>query len=86
MKLLFHAVGVGAAMDRDLIQAVLVETKQGGVAVRGAMFIDCSGDGDLAAWAGAAFEKGDGRGNMLYPSICSGSTALIPTRPAAPGR
>ena len=36
--------------------------------MRGRIFIDCSGDGDLAAWAGAPFEVGDGRGNMLYPS------------------
>jgi hypothetical protein len=32
------------------------------------LFIDCSGDGDLAAWAGAPYEVGDGKGNMLYPS------------------
>ena len=36
-------------------------------AVRGRFFIDCSGDGDLAAWAGAPYEVGDGKGNMLYP-------------------
>ena len=34
----------------------------------GRAFIDCSGDGDLAAWAGAPYEVGDGLGNMLYPS------------------
>ena len=33
------------------------------------MFIDCSGDGDLAAFAGAAFEKGDEAGNTLYPTM-----------------
>src|SRR5882757_2062851 len=33
------------------------------------ILIDCSGDGDLAAWAGARFEVGDNAGSMLYPSM-----------------
>ena len=68
-KPLFHALAVGASMAAgNRIDAVIVETKSGRRAVRGRIFIDCSGDGDLAAWAGAPFEIGDGRGNMLYPS------------------
>jgi hypothetical protein len=35
------------------------------MAMRAKVFIDCSGDGDLAAFAGAAFEKSD----MLYPTM-----------------
>src|SRR5262245_60635158 len=69
VKPLFHALAVGASMvSGDRIDAVIVETKSGRRAVRGRIFVDCSGDGDLAAWAGAPFEIGDGRGNMLYPS------------------
>ena len=69
VKPLFHALAVGASMAAgNRIDAVIVETKSGRRAVRGRIFIDCSGDGDLAAWAGAPFEIGDGRGNMLYPS------------------
>jgi hypothetical protein len=37
--------------------------------VRANIYIDCSGDGDLAAWAGAPFEVGDNKGHMLYPSM-----------------
>jgi hypothetical protein len=37
--------------------------------VRGDIFIDCSGDGDLAAFAGAPFELGDAEGGMLYPTM-----------------
>jgi len=62
-KLLFHALAAGF-----LEKALLVETKSGRGAIRARVFIDCSGDGDLAAWAGAPYEKGDGRGSMLYPS------------------
>jgi hypothetical protein len=69
VKLLFHAFAVGALMKGEReIEALLVETKSGRRAIAGRMFIDCSGDGDLAAWAGAPYEVGDGRGNMLYPS------------------
>ncbi|HZE59262.1 MAG TPA: FAD-dependent oxidoreductase [Burkholderiales bacterium] len=63
VRLLFHAFAVGFH-DGHL----LVETKSGRRALRGRLFIDCSGDGDLAAWAGAPCEVGDGKGNMLYPS------------------
>jgi hypothetical protein len=68
-QLLFHAQAVGVAMrSASEIGALLVETKSGRGAIVGQRFIDCSGDGDLAAWAGAPYEKGDGAGGMLYPS------------------
>jgi hypothetical protein len=70
VEILFHALGAGVVMDRDdTIRALIVETKSGRAAVIGRMFIDCSGDGDLAAWAGAPFEHGDGHGGMLYPTM-----------------
>jgi hypothetical protein len=69
VKTLFHAFGVGMAKRSDReIDSVIVESKSGRQAIRGRMFIECSGDGDLAAWAGAPYELGDGMGNMLYPS------------------
>ncbi|MPZ57551.1 MAG: FAD-dependent oxidoreductase [Rhizobiales bacterium] len=67
--LLFHALGASVVMDGERITALLVETKSGRRAVVGNIFIDCSGDGDLAAWAGAPFALGDGRGAMLYPTL-----------------
>ena len=70
VDVLFHALGAGVVMDGDnRITALLVETKGGRQAVRAAIFIDCSGDGDLAAWAGAPFELGDAAGHTLYPSM-----------------
>jgi FAD dependent oxidoreductase len=69
VKTLFHAFGVGMLKRSDReIDALLIESKSGRAAIRGRLFIDCSGDGDLAAWAGAPFEVGDGAGNMLYPT------------------
>ncbi len=70
VQLLFHAVAVGAAMDGagTGLAALLVETKSGRRALRAKQFIDCSGDGDLAHFAGVPYELGDGAGDALYPS------------------
>ncbi len=70
VDVLFHALGAGVVMlDAQRIRALMVETKAGRQAVVANIFIDCSGDGDLAAWAGAPFELGDNEGHMLYPSM-----------------
>jgi hypothetical protein len=66
-RILFHALAVGVVMsDDDTIDAVLVESKSGRAAVRGRMFLDASGDGDLAAWCGVRYEKS---APLLYPSL-----------------
>jgi hypothetical protein len=70
VDILFHALGAGVIMDNaGTLRALIVETKSGREAVTGRVFIDCSGDGDLAAWSGAPFEHGDGAGGMLYPTM-----------------
>jgi hypothetical protein len=70
VDILFHALGAGVVMqDERRINALMVETKAGRQAVTADIFIDCSGDGDLAAWAGARYEVGDVDGSMLYPSM-----------------
>jgi FAD dependent oxidoreductase len=68
VQLLFHAWAAGVVMAGEGIAAVLLETKSGRVAVRARQVIDCSGDGDIAHFAGAPFTYGDGAGNALYPS------------------
>ena len=70
VDVLFHALAAGVVMDSARrIQALLVETKSGRRAMLAQVFIDCSGDGDLAAFAGAAFEKGGADGGLLYPTM-----------------
>jgi len=70
VNMLFHALGASVVMaDERRIDAMLIETKAGRQAVRAEIFIDCSGDGDLAVWAGAPFEIGDEHGHPLYPSM-----------------
>lgn len=81
VQVLFHALAAGVVMDSPRrVGALLVETKSGRRAVVGRAFIDCSGDGDLAAWAGARFDKGDGAGNMLYPSTMFRLNGIDPQR------
>ncbi len=66
----FHALATGVVMDTaSRIKALLIETKSGRSAILANVFIDCSGDGDLAAFAGAKFEKGGANGDMLYPTM-----------------
>jgi hypothetical protein len=65
--ILLHVLAVGVVMqDERTVHALLVESKSGRAAVLGRVFIDCSGDGDLATWAGAPYEKSD---DLLYPSL-----------------
>ena len=81
VEILFHAVGAGVVMDgARRVQALLLETKSGRRAVLGRAFIDASGDGDLAAWAGAPYSKGDGEGHMLYPSTMFRINGVDPQR------
>ncbi|HSN20204.1 MAG TPA: FAD-dependent oxidoreductase [Usitatibacter sp.] len=68
-SILFHALGAGVHRREDgALDALLLETKSGRVALRGRTFVDCSGDADLAHWAGVALEKGDDAG-LLYPTL-----------------
>ncbi len=81
VDVLFHALGAGVVMqDVRRIGTVMVETKAGRQAVAAELFIDCSGDGDLAAWAGAPFELGNNAGSMLYPSMMFRLNGIDPER------
>ncbi len=69
VKILFHALAAGVVMDGpSRVAALLIETKSGRSAVEARVFIDGSGDGDLATWAGALVEVGTDSGALMYPS------------------
>jgi hypothetical protein len=66
-EVLFHACAVDVVRgEHGDVDVLLVETKSGRFAIRGRTFIDCSGDGDLAHFAGAAMAHG---GAMLFPTL-----------------
>lgn len=52
------------------IDTILVANKAGLTPYRASVYVDATGDGDLAAYAGVPFEKGDDTGNMQSGSLC----------------
>ncbi len=57
--------------DGERVNLAVLAAKSGIYAVKARLFLDCTGDGDLAAWAGAPFEKGDDEGRMMAGTLCS---------------
>lgn len=68
VKLLFHAQAASVLMQGERIAALVVESKSGRQAIRANVFIDCSGDADVAAFAGVPYAVGDGQGSGLFPT------------------
>ena len=73
---LFYGQGVVAAeTEGNRIESILITTKAGLRRLKAHIYIDCTGDGDLAAFAGAAFCAGDGQGTFqpgtlrFYPAV-----------------
>jgi hypothetical protein len=58
LRVLYHSSACGVEMDGRRIAAVLVANKAGITRVRAKQVIDCTGDADVAAWAGAPTDKG----------------------------
>ncbi len=60
-----------AAVDRgdtDGLDALILTSKAGLTGCRAKVYVDCTGDADLAAWAGAEFAKGDDQTGELQPA------------------
>jgi len=64
-----HLVAVNAG--NGYVQCAICHSKSGLFAVKAHIYVDCTGDGDLATWAGAPFEKGDEQGNVQAGTLCS---------------
>ena len=58
VRLLMHTQVVDTLRDGDRIRGVIVENKSGRQRIEARVTIDCSGDGDVAARGGVAWEKG----------------------------
>jgi hypothetical protein len=58
VEVLLHSAVVDAAMEGGTIRALILENKSGRQAVVAGAFVDCTGDADVAAYAGAQYEKG----------------------------
>lgn len=59
VELLLHTLVTDVISERGEITGLVIENKSGRQVVLGKRFIDATGDGDVAARAGAAYQKGD---------------------------
>ncbi|RJR49250.1 MAG: FAD-dependent oxidoreductase [Desulfobacteraceae bacterium] len=71
VKFLFHSFASGVFLDQKIqgvrMQGVVFETKSGPLVVRASLIIDCTGDGDVAAMAGAEYEIGREEDGLVQP-------------------
>lgn len=65
---LLHSFISGVVVSGSAIEAVIIASKKGPLAVRGRVFIDATGDADIVFHAGATWEMGDA-GRLQYPSM-----------------
>jgi len=83
-RVLFHTQLAGVVKGTGgKIATALVANKAGLSAVVAKVFVDCTGDADLAAWAGAEWKKGDDDGDMQPVSHCFTLTNIQPAREGA---
>jgi 2-polyprenyl-6-methoxyphenol hydroxylase-like FAD-dependent oxidoreductase len=59
IEILYHSQVTDVIASDGRVTSVLISNKAGLVAIQPKVVIDCTGDGDVAAWAGAATEKAD---------------------------
>ncbi len=68
--LLLHALAVGSVVEGNLVKGVIIESKSGRQAILADVVVDATGDGDVAADAGAPYKRAP-VGERLPMSLCS---------------
>lgn len=66
VRFLFHAFASGVVEDGPL-RGVVFETKSGPLVIQARAVVDCTGDGDVAARADAAYELGREQDGLVQP-------------------
>lgn len=57
VNVLYNSFGANVIRHGEHIDALILETKSGRVAIQGKMFVDASGDGDMMEWAGDEYRE-----------------------------
>lgn len=68
VRLRLYTFASDVIMDGDTIRGVILESKSGREAVMAKVVIDCTGDGDIAARAGAGYVKGRESDGAMQPA------------------
>jgi hypothetical protein len=66
VRMLFHSFASGIYENNNR-RGVIFETKSGPLVIEADVIVDCTGDGDIAAAAGAGFMKGSETDQSLQP-------------------
>lgn len=69
VNLLLNTTAIEPVMDENHLVHLLCSNRNGSIIINGKVFIDCSGDGDIAAKAGVPFQLGDDHGHMMGASM-----------------
>ena len=67
VRIQLHTMAVSAIMDDKTVRGVITESKSGREVIRSKVVIDATGDGDVAAFAGAEFLLGREEDNGCQP-------------------
>ncbi len=70
VRMMYHHTLFDVRRTEERLTEVILSGKDGLSAVRGKVFVDGTGDGDLAALAGVPFEYGDEEGNCQPMTLC----------------
>jgi hypothetical protein len=67
VSLRLHTFVADSIVDGNTVTGVVAASKSGLEALKARITVDCSADGDVAAYAGAAFEKGRDSDGLMQP-------------------
>ena len=67
----FYTQVIDVIAEGGTIQHVVCAAPSGVWAVKAKVYIDCTGNGDMAVWAGAQWKKGDKNGKMMPGTLVS---------------
>lgn len=69
-KVLFQSTICDVLVEDGNISCLIVANKAGLTPYKAKIYIDCTGDGDVAAFAGVPFQQGDEEGHLQPGSLC----------------
>lgn len=70
VKVIYETVVTDCIVDNGVIKVLKCYAPCGNFAVGGKIFIDCTGDANLAALAGVPFEYGNENREVMAPTLC----------------
>lgn len=78
VKVLLHTRVAAVTKEGSRVRAVVTESAQGRAAIAAAVFIDCTGNGDVAALAGCGFQVGHPASGLIQPASMLALVSGVP--------